>query len=155
MIKTPQTHPDHHVVGKFWGAHSFKNDKTAVYYCDSYDSDLGYWMTNILDHTDRRNISERAPWATYWPAEDKGTYFWVTQWGVKVPVLKVLCKNCKVETYHEHFHDCAHGIRETHMVGSERFKCGKCAHATFASSPDSHRFPFNLDKPCPSTPLPT
>lgn len=85
MIKTPKTHPDHPVVGKLWGGHSFKSDKTEVYYCDSYDTAIGYWLTNVHDHEDRKNVSERAINATYWPAEDKGDYVWVTQWGVRVP----------------------------------------------------------------------
>ncbi len=85
MIKTALSHPDHPIVGRFWGAHSFKHDKTQVYYCDSYDSEIGYWMTNIHDHSDRVNISERAPMRTWWPAEDKGDHFFIVQWGVRFP----------------------------------------------------------------------
>lgn len=84
MIKTPQTDPDHGVVGKYWGGHSIKQGKTAIYYCDSYDSSCGFWMTNIHDRSDRVNISDRAPLRTYWPAEDKGSYFYISQWGVLV-----------------------------------------------------------------------
>lgn len=84
MIKTPQTHPDHPVVGRYWGAHSFKHYKTQVFYCDSYDSNIGYWMTNIADLSDRTNISERAIWRTWWPATDHGEHFFICQWGVKI-----------------------------------------------------------------------
>ena len=58
-IITRQTHPDHHTVGHFFT--SFHN----VYYCDSYDPDCGYWMTNINEMLDRRNVSERAIGRTY------------------------------------------------------------------------------------------
>lgn len=61
-IKTRQTHPDHQVVGHFFTAW---NDGEQVYYCDSYDPAIGYWMTNIRNIQDRRNVSERAPGRTY------------------------------------------------------------------------------------------
>jgi hypothetical protein len=32
------------------------------------------------------------------------------------------CFGCEKVTSHEHLHDCAPGIPETHMVGSERLK---------------------------------
>lgn len=83
-LKTPQTHPNHPVVGRYWGAQSIKHEKTAVYFCDSYDPSCGYWMTNIHDKDDRVNISERAPFRTWWLVEDKGDYYYVTQWGVRV-----------------------------------------------------------------------
>lgn len=59
-IKTPETHPDHHVVGKKFSAW---NGNT--YYCDSYDPAIGYWMINVDNVSDRRNVSERAIGATY------------------------------------------------------------------------------------------
>ncbi len=55
MIKTPETDPNHYVVGKKWKGHN-----GYIYYCDSYDSNIGYWMTNINNPEDRRNVSERA-----------------------------------------------------------------------------------------------
>lgn len=89
MIKTPETHPDHHVVGKYFGGHSTKTDKTEVFYCDSYDTAIGYWLTSVTipGAPERKNVSERAISATYWPAENNEDYFWVTQWGVRVPKL--------------------------------------------------------------------
>ena len=45
-----------------------------------------------------------------------------------------------------HLHDCAPGIPETHMVGSERFVCVLCKHVTFADSDGASRFPFTFDK---------
>jgi hypothetical protein len=33
------------------------------------------------------------------------------------------CFGCEKVTSHEHLHDCAPGIPETHIVGSERFVC--------------------------------
>lgn len=60
-IKTPQTHPDHPVVGRFFKSWSQPN----VYYCDSYDPAIGFWMTNVADASDRRNVSERAIGRTF------------------------------------------------------------------------------------------
>jgi hypothetical protein len=80
VFRTSRTHPGDSVVGLYWGAHSIKHGKTQVYFCDSYDPAIGYWMTNLNDATDRVNISERAPWRTWWPAEDKGTYYYIMQW---------------------------------------------------------------------------
>ena len=65
MLKTPQTDPDHHTVGRrfrAWDGHT--------YFCDSYDPGCGYWMTREGSATnqtdaDRRNVSERAIGRTY------------------------------------------------------------------------------------------
>lgn len=84
QIKTPESHPDHSIVGRYWGGHSFKHDKTAVYYCDSYDPSIGFWMTNIADSSDRKNISEMAINRTFWEADDDGDYFLIRKWGRKV-----------------------------------------------------------------------
>lgn len=65
MIKTPLTHPDHPVVGrffKFW---------PRVYFCDSYDPAIGYWMTNVADPSDRRNVSERAIGRTFHEIDER------------------------------------------------------------------------------------
>ena len=56
------------------------------------------------------------------------------------------CFGCEKVTSHEHLHDCAPGIPETHMVGSERFVCVLCEHVTFAGSDGASRFPFTFDK---------
>lgn len=58
-VKTPQTHPDHQTVGHFFDAHDGK-----VYYCDSYDPRIGFWMTPV-DEGERKNVSERAIDRTY------------------------------------------------------------------------------------------
>ena len=69
MIKTPETHPDHHTVGQTfnaWDGHK--------YFCDSYDSECGYWMTRVDAPEEnkqdqfgqwRKNVSERAIGRTY------------------------------------------------------------------------------------------
>jgi hypothetical protein len=68
-IKTPQSHPDHPVVG-----HRFKAWDGQVYRCDSHDPRVGYWMTredcppeHFADEAGkwRRNVSERAIGRTY------------------------------------------------------------------------------------------
>lgn len=52
-IMTPQTHPNHPTVGLRFRAWSIKNNKRAVYFCDSFDPAIGFWMTNEQDSTDR------------------------------------------------------------------------------------------------------
>jgi len=56
------------------------------------------------------------------------------------------CFGCEKVTSHEHLHDCAPDIPETHIVGSERFVCVLCKHVTFAGSDGASRFPFTFDK---------
>lgn len=55
------------------------------------------------------------------------------------------CLTCRTETEHHHLHDCAPGIPETHMSGSERFECTACGKLTFAHSRDADTFRFVLD----------
>jgi hypothetical protein len=69
MLKTPQTDPDHPTIGRrfrAWDGH--------IYFCDSYDPRIGFWMTREdapPEHRQdqsgdwRRNVSERAIGATY------------------------------------------------------------------------------------------
>lgn len=59
-IKTPETHPDHETVGRTFTAWNGER-----YWCDSYDSRIGFWMTNIDNEGDRRNVSERAIGRTF------------------------------------------------------------------------------------------
>ena len=65
--------------------------------------------------------------------------------GVATMITKE-CFGCEKVTSHEHLHDCAPGIPETHIVGSERFVCVLCKHVTFAGSDGASRFPFTFDK---------
>jgi hypothetical protein len=67
------------------------------------------------------------------------------QKGVATMITKE-CFGCEKVTSHEHLHECAPGIPETHMVGSERFVCVLCKHVTFAGSDGASRFPFTFDK---------
>ena len=62
QIKTPETHPDHEVVG-----HYFNGPWGVEYYCDSYDPSCGYWMTPVKDDGEhkRTNVSERAIGRTF------------------------------------------------------------------------------------------
>lgn len=61
MIKTPLTHGNHHTVGKV-----LKSYEGKYYYCDSYDSSCGYWLTPLSEEDERKNISERAIDRTFW-----------------------------------------------------------------------------------------
>lgn len=49
VIKTPETDPDHEIVG-----HEFKAHDGFVYYCDSWQSGLGFWMTRKDAPQDRK-----------------------------------------------------------------------------------------------------
>lgn len=68
-IKTPATHPNHPVVGhyfKAWAGMSIQGN--AIYYCDSYDPAVDFWMTpiNRLDEGVKRTcVSPRAIDRTY------------------------------------------------------------------------------------------
>lgn len=72
------------VVGKHFAGYCHKANKIVVYFCDSYDTGLGYWLTNRLDASDRKNVSERAINNQFWLAIEEGDYFWCQQWGRKV-----------------------------------------------------------------------
>jgi hypothetical protein len=56
------------------------------------------------------------------------------------------CLGCGNVTAHQHLHDCAHGIPDTHMAGSERFVCELCSHIVRATVEGAARFPFQFDK---------
>lgn len=61
----PKDLPNHHAVGRvFYGWDG------QVYYCDSYDPRCDYWMTNVIDPTDRRDVSSRAINRTFHSAWD-------------------------------------------------------------------------------------
>jgi len=64
VIKTPESHPAHRTIGRTfhaWDGHQ--------YYCDSWESGRGYWMTRVDTQPEvsddasspyRRNVSEQA-----------------------------------------------------------------------------------------------
>lgn len=83
---TPETHPDSPVVGCYFGAYSGLTRGTAIYLCDSYDPRLGYWMTQIQDPSDRKNVSERAIGNTYHQAFDREDHWYVSAWNARVPI---------------------------------------------------------------------
>ncbi|MBM5458640.1 hypothetical protein H8F21_13805 [Pseudomonas sp. P66] len=69
IIKTTQTDPDHETIG-----FTFKGWDDHEYFCDSWESNLGFWMTRVdapperrADaHSEfRRNVSERAIGRTF------------------------------------------------------------------------------------------
>lgn len=69
LRKTPESHPDHEVVGK-----TFKAWDGHLYVCDSWEENLGYWMTRTDAPPERRadqrsefrrNVSERAIGRTF------------------------------------------------------------------------------------------
>lgn len=84
-IKTPQTHPQHPVVGHYFGANRVDHREACIYYCDSYDPAQGYWMTNVHEPSDRRNVSERAIGRTFHEAELRVKDFYIVAWHVSVP----------------------------------------------------------------------
>lgn len=87
MIKTPETHPDHPVVGRYFAGYSLQVEDSQVYYCDSYDPRIGYWLT-CLKGTERKNVSERAIGGTFHQCDDKGDYWYCSQWGTKYPKVE-------------------------------------------------------------------
>ena len=96
MIKTPQTDPDHHTIGKnflAWDGH--------IYFCDSFDSTIGYWMTLVYFKPDseppadlRRNVSVQAIDRTYHTihTDNHGSYnrFGQVKYDQFIPVVSEL-----------------------------------------------------------------
>jgi hypothetical protein len=69
VIKTTQTDPDHETIG-----FTFQNWEGLLFFCDSWESNLGFWMTRVdspperrgdLHSKFRRNVSERAIGRTF------------------------------------------------------------------------------------------
>ncbi|MDU8351072.1 hypothetical protein RYA05_04080 [Pseudomonas syringae pv. actinidiae] len=69
QIITPKTHPDHETVGQTFKAHDGE-----LYFCDSWEENLGFWMTHVdapAERRDdkfgkfRRNVSEQAIGRTF------------------------------------------------------------------------------------------
>lgn len=61
---TPESHPDHDVVGRDLLGHSWKHRRTARYHCVSHDR-RGYNLVNRADPEDIKNVSERAVGGTF------------------------------------------------------------------------------------------
>lgn len=55
------------------------------------------------------------------------------------------CPKCKRVVEHKHMHDCAHGIPETHMTGSERYECVECGHSVRKVEGEKQGLQFVLD----------
>ena len=60
IIKTPKTDPEHHTIGM-----KFRAWDGEIYYCDSWEENAGYWMTQDKNREIRRNVSERAIGRTF------------------------------------------------------------------------------------------
>jgi hypothetical protein len=80
---TPESHPEHSVVGCYFAGYSYLTGKTEIYHCDSYDPALGYWLTCVTA-TDRKNVSERAIGRTFYEAQERQDDFYCPQWNVRV-----------------------------------------------------------------------
>lgn len=87
-IITPSTHPEHHTVGRHFGGYLSEKKCTVIYFCDSYDPKIGYWLTQVEDTTNRINVSERAIGRTFYEAYDRGDHWDVSQWNVQVPKIQ-------------------------------------------------------------------
>jgi hypothetical protein len=66
----PEQHPDHPVIGRYF----ISGMGGAIYYCDSYDPAMGFWMTparegdtyhKVISDNGRTNVSERAIGGTF------------------------------------------------------------------------------------------
>lgn len=77
-IITPETHPTHPVVGHYFGG--YEDGDTQIYFCDSYDPRIGFWLTNVKNPKDRKNVSERAIGRNFHEAYDRGDHWMISQW---------------------------------------------------------------------------
>ena len=59
-LRTPQTDPDHRVIGNYLKGHGAGLGPSEIYYCDSYDPNQGFWLTSLSTADRRINVSERA-----------------------------------------------------------------------------------------------
>lgn len=55
------------------------------------------------------------------------------------------CPKCDKETKHKHVHDTAHGIPETHMVGTECYVCGECGYRMRKAEAEKQGLKFFLE----------
>jgi len=53
------------------------------------------------------------------------------------------CRKCGGRL--RHVHDCAHGIPETHIAGSERYQCADCGSSIYAAEGKAMGLKFFLD----------
>lgn len=78
QILTPETSPDHWAIGHLYRAWDGK-----VYYCDSYEHPIGFWMTEVDNESNRRNVSDRAVGGTFHKVWDDPSFtpaFEVVAW---------------------------------------------------------------------------
>jgi len=101
-IETPESHPNHHTVGRF-----FKSS-ASVYYCTSYDPRNGFWMENVSDPLDRRNVSERAIGSTFQPlySFDKALTEAEANWEKTHQVG--VCAHCAIQAHSYSCRYCQH-----------------------------------------------
>lgn len=78
---TPESHPDHHVVGHDVMGWSMKHDKAARFHCVSHDAS-GYNLVMRGDDEERKNVSEHAIGRTFHLISDVGDGRERSQWGV-------------------------------------------------------------------------
>lgn len=81
---TPETHPDHDTVGRYFGGYSIRHQRTTVYFCESYDPRSGFNLRDLADATDLRNVSERAIGRTFFEAQDRGDHWFLSTWGAQI-----------------------------------------------------------------------
>lgn len=55
------------------------------------------------------------------------------------------CPSCKEIVELRHKYDAAHGIRGTHMAGSERYECPHCGRTIYATEGRKLGLKFILD----------
>jgi hypothetical protein len=72
MSRTVKTH---HTVGHHFSGTNWNRVRTEIYFCDSYEENHGYWMTNVNDPADRKNVSDRAIDRTFHRVEERDTYW--------------------------------------------------------------------------------
>lgn len=120
-VKTPVTHPNHHVVGKHYGGYGFANESTQIYRCTAYDPDYDYKLESVTGPPDERKVSPRAINATFWPADDRGDYWSVCQWGVRVPKVR-LCDRTSAEAVQRVI--AIHLNKEGHVMACEHCRGG-------------------------------
>jgi len=59
-------------------------------------------------------------------------------------MTELACPKCGGKEL-RHLHDCAHGLPQTHMSGTERYECQSCGLVVFADEGKALGLKFILD----------
>ncbi len=90
LIKTPESPLHDAVIGRYFAATSFEREGTEIFFCESFDSQAGFRMTNVNHPLETRDVSIGAIGRTWRQAEDRGDHWWVPEWNSRIEKLALV-----------------------------------------------------------------